>query len=127
MKVGINGMGRIGRLALRAAMCAADRQADDPYADNRLEIIHLNEHKGGAAATAHLLEFDSVQGRCRAGIAAVGESCIEIAVIVSLFRAIAKRSIFPGASLVWTWCLSAPASCSPPTHYRAILTVVPSG
>ena len=78
MKVGINGMGRIGRLALRAAMGAADRQADDPYAGNRLEIVHLNEHKGGAAATAHLLEFDSVQGRWRAGIAAVGESGIEI-------------------------------------------------
>ena len=78
MKVGINGMGRIGRLALRAAMGAADRQADDPYAENRLDIVHLNEHKGGAAATAHLLEFDSVQGRWRAGITAVGESGIEI-------------------------------------------------
>ena len=30
MKVGINGMGRIGRLALRAAMGAAERPEDDP-------------------------------------------------------------------------------------------------
>ena len=52
MKVGINGMGRIGRLALRAAMGAAERQADDPRAGNRLEVVHLNELKGGAAATA---------------------------------------------------------------------------
>ncbi|MFN5446399.1 MAG: ArsJ-associated glyceraldehyde-3-phosphate dehydrogenase [bacterium] len=68
MKVGINGMGRIGRLALRAAMGAADRQSDDPRSHNRLEIVHVNELKGGIEATAHLLEFDSVQGRWRAGI-----------------------------------------------------------
>ncbi len=77
-KVGINGMGRIGRLALRAAMGAADRQGDDPYAGNRLEVVHLNEIKGGAAATAHLLEFDSIQGRWRAGIEALDESHIRI-------------------------------------------------
>ena len=65
MKVGINGMGRIGRLALRAAMGAAERQSDDPRAGNRLEVVHLNELKGGAAATAHLLAFDSVQGKWR--------------------------------------------------------------
>ena len=78
MKVGINGMGRIGRLALRAALGAADRPADDPRADNRLEVVHVNELKGGAAATAHLLAFDSVQGRWRADIAAEGEVAIRI-------------------------------------------------
>jgi len=78
MKVGINGMGRIGRLALRAAMGAAERQSDDPRAGNRLEVVHLNELKGGAAATAHLLQFDSVQGRWRANIAAGSESAIRI-------------------------------------------------
>jgi glyceraldehyde 3-phosphate dehydrogenase len=78
MKVGINGMGRIGRLALRAAMGAAERQADDPRAGNRLEVVHLNELKGGAAATAHLLAFDSVQGRWRADIRAEGEDAIRI-------------------------------------------------
>ncbi|MEI2678574.1 MAG: glyceraldehyde 3-phosphate dehydrogenase NAD-binding domain-containing protein [Burkholderiaceae bacterium] len=66
MKVGINGMGRIGRLALRAAMGAAERQADDPRAGNRLDVVHLNEIKGGAAATAHLLAV-----RQRAGHAGV--------------------------------------------------------
>ena len=78
MKVGINGMGRIGRLALRAAMGAAERQADDPRAGNRLEVVHLNEIKGGAAATAHLLAFDSVQGKWRADIRAEGEDTIRI-------------------------------------------------
>ena len=78
MKVGINGMGRIGRLALRAAMGAAERQADDPREGNRLEVVHLNELKGGAAATAHLLAFDSVQGKWRADIRAEGEDTIRI-------------------------------------------------
>jgi glyceraldehyde 3-phosphate dehydrogenase len=78
MKVGINGMGRIGRLALRAAMGAAERPSDDPRASNRLEVVHLNELKGGAAATAHLLAFDSVQGKWRADIAAEGEDRIRI-------------------------------------------------
>ena len=78
MKVGINGMGRIGRLALRAAMGAAERQADDPRAGNRLEVVHLNELKGGAAATAHLLAFDSVQGKWRADIRAEGADTIRI-------------------------------------------------
>ena len=78
MKVGINGMGRIGRLALRAAMGAAERPSDDPRAGHRLEVLHLNELKGGAAATAHLLAFDSVQGKWRADIAAEGEARIRI-------------------------------------------------
>ena len=78
MRVGINGMGRIGRLALRAALGAAERQSDDPRAGNRLEVVHLNEIKGGAAATAHLLAFDSVQGRWRADIAAERDDCIRI-------------------------------------------------
>ena len=79
MKVGINGMGRIGRLALRAAMGAADRPEDDPRGHNRLEVAHLNELKGGAAATAHLLAYDSVQGKWKAGIEAVGDSTIRVA------------------------------------------------
>jgi glyceraldehyde 3-phosphate dehydrogenase len=78
MRVGINGMGRIGRLALRAALGAAERPADDPRAGNRLEVVHLNEIKGGAAACAHLLTFDSVQGRWRADIAAEGEAAVRI-------------------------------------------------
>ena len=68
MRVGINGMGRIGRLALRAAMGGLYRPADDPRTDNRLDIVHVNELRGGAGTTAHLLEFDSVHGRWREAI-----------------------------------------------------------
>lgn len=65
MRVGINGMGRIGRLVLRAAMGSLWRPLEDPRRDNRLDVVHVNELKGGAAATAHLLEFDSLHGRWR--------------------------------------------------------------
>ena len=78
MKVGINGMGRIGRLALRSALGAAHRQPEDPRAGNRLEVVHLNEIKGGIAATAHLLMFDTVQGKWRENIRTGGEDAIHI-------------------------------------------------
>jgi len=95
MRVGINGMGRIGRLALRAAMGAADRQPDDPNAGNRLDVVHLNEIKGGATATAHLLEFDSVQGRWRADIATEGEESIRIGSKKLGFSSHAKAADIP--------------------------------
>jgi len=78
MRVGINGMGRIGRLVLRAAMGAAERPNEDPRAGNRLDVVHVNELKGGAVATAHLLEFDSVQGRWRTAIEAEDNAAIRI-------------------------------------------------
>jgi glyceraldehyde 3-phosphate dehydrogenase len=56
-------MGRIGRLALRSALGGVFRPESDPRRSNRLEIAHVNELKGGIAATAHLLEFDSIHGR----------------------------------------------------------------
>lgn len=52
IKVGINGFGRIGRLALRAAF-------DWP----ELEFIQINDVAGDTETLAHLLAFDSVQGR----------------------------------------------------------------
>ena len=68
MKIGINGLGRIGRLVLRAALGGIPRDSKDQNADARLEIMHLNEVSGGANTTSHLLEFDSVHGRWRADI-----------------------------------------------------------
>ncbi|MDX2205418.1 MAG: ArsJ-associated glyceraldehyde-3-phosphate dehydrogenase [Hyphomicrobiaceae bacterium] len=78
MKIGINGMGRMGRLALRAAMGGVRRAEGDPRAANRLDVVHLNEVKGGAATTAHLLEFDSVHGRWHARFETDGNSGIGI-------------------------------------------------
>ena len=99
MRVGINGMGRIGRLALRAAFGAADRPNDDPRAGNRLEVVHLNELKGGAAAIAHLLEFDSVQGRWKADIAATGDGKILIADKALSFSSHATTADIPWGDL----------------------------
>lgn len=52
IRVGINGFGRIGRLALRAG-----------WGQKGLDFVHINETKGGAVTAAHLLEFDSIHGR----------------------------------------------------------------
>ena len=78
MRVGINGMGRMGRLALRAAMGGVRRISGDPRAANRLDVVHLNEIKGGAAATAHLLEFDSIHGRWHADFGVEDDRAIRI-------------------------------------------------
>jgi glyceraldehyde 3-phosphate dehydrogenase len=78
MRVGINGMGRIGRLALRAAMGGMYRPADDPRRSNALDIVHINELKGGAVTAAHLLEFDSVHGRWRENFSVESEAAIRI-------------------------------------------------
>lgn len=99
MKVGISGMGRIGRLALRAAMGAAERPADDPRAAHRLEVVHLNEIKGGIGATAHLLEFDSVQGRWRQPIAAKGDETIVIGDTRLSFSALGSPAEIPWGDL----------------------------
>lgn len=70
MAIGINGMGRMGRLALRAALGGVRRDAKDPRAESGLDIVHVNELRGGAATAAHLLEFDSVHGRWHAAFEA---------------------------------------------------------
>ncbi len=67
MRVGINGFGRIGRLAARVALggVAGDAMGDGFPA---LDIVHVNDPVGGPETAAHLLEFDSVHGRFRAPI-----------------------------------------------------------
>jgi glyceraldehyde 3-phosphate dehydrogenase len=52
IKVGINGFGRIGRLALRAA-----------YDWPEVEFVAINDPGADATTLAHLLTFDSVHGK----------------------------------------------------------------
>lgn len=67
IRIGINGFGRMGRLAARVAW-------DWP----ELDIVHINEIKGGVETAAHLLQFDSVHGRWERDICCVeGELQIE--------------------------------------------------
>jgi glyceraldehyde 3-phosphate dehydrogenase len=63
VRIGINGFGRIGRLALRAAWGQPD-----------LVISHINELKGDAPTSAHLLTFDSVHGRWRHDVRGEGNT-----------------------------------------------------
>src|SRR3990167_7483813 len=66
IKVGINGFGRIGRLALRAA-----------WGWPEFEFVQINDPAGDAATHAHLLNFDSVHGRWQHEASHAGE-CIVI-------------------------------------------------
>jgi len=54
------------------------RPPEDPRADNRLDVVHVNELKGGAGTTAHLLEFDSVHGRWRESFGAQDDRTIVV-------------------------------------------------
>jgi glyceraldehyde 3-phosphate dehydrogenase len=52
IRIGINGFGRIGRLALRAG-----------WGKPTIDFVHINDPGLNLEAAAHLLEFDSVHGR----------------------------------------------------------------
>src|SRR6056297_3023823 len=54
----LNGLGRVGKLALR------------PLLERGVEIAWINDAVGDAAMHAHLLEFDTVHGRWDAAFAA---------------------------------------------------------
>ncbi len=65
VRIGINGFGRMGRLALRAA-----------WGWDGIEIVHVNELGGDAEAAAHLLQFDSVHGQWQRQVSSDGDSLL---------------------------------------------------
>ncbi|MFN3310483.1 MAG: ArsJ-associated glyceraldehyde-3-phosphate dehydrogenase [Thermomonas sp.] len=65
LRIGINGFGRMGRLALRAA-----------WGKPGLSFVQINDPAGDAATLAHLLQFDSVHGRWDAAIASNGDALV---------------------------------------------------
>jgi glyceraldehyde 3-phosphate dehydrogenase len=65
IRIGINGFGRMGRLALRAAWSWPD-----------VEFVHINETKGGPETAAHLLSFDSVHGRWGNDVKATSDAIV---------------------------------------------------
>lgn len=65
IKVGINGFGRIGRLALRASW-------DWP----EFEFVQINDPAGDAETHAHLINFDSVHGRWHRQAGTQGDSVV---------------------------------------------------
>jgi glyceraldehyde 3-phosphate dehydrogenase len=62
IRVGINGFGRMGRLAMRAA-----------WGWPEVEFVQVNDPAGDAATLAHLLMFDSVHGRWTEEVVAAGD------------------------------------------------------
>lgn len=52
VNVAINGLGRMGKLYVRALKDRSD-----------INIVAINESHGGIETAAHLLEFDTVHGR----------------------------------------------------------------
>jgi glyceraldehyde 3-phosphate dehydrogenase len=65
LAIGINGFGRMGRLAFRVA-------CEDPA----LRVARINDPAGDAAAFAHLLNFDSVHGRWHREARAEGDMLV---------------------------------------------------
>ncbi|MDD1980611.1 ArsJ-associated glyceraldehyde-3-phosphate dehydrogenase [Pseudomonas shirazica] len=65
IKVGINGFGRIGRLALRAS-----------WGWPEFEFVQINDPAGDAETHAHLINFDSVHGRWDREAGADGDSVV---------------------------------------------------
>ena len=71
MKIGINGFGRIGRLAFRCA-----------WEHPNWDIVQINDPAGGASTWSHLINFDSIQGKwqhsaeSKGGVIVVGEQRI---------------------------------------------------
>lgn len=51
IRVGINGFGRIGRLAMRVA-----------WDSDLIKVVHVNEIAGNIESAAHLIKFDSIHG-----------------------------------------------------------------
>lgn len=68
IKVGINGFGRIGRLVMRASF-------DWP----NVEFVQINDSAGDAKTLAHLLEFDSIQGRWAHAVESIDNKSMTIA------------------------------------------------
>ncbi|MFQ6538148.1 MULTISPECIES: glyceraldehyde 3-phosphate dehydrogenase NAD-binding domain-containing protein [Aphanothece] len=67
MRVGINGFGRIGRLVCRVLRGRPG-----------IELVHINDSGGDAAAAAHLLAFDSVHGRWPTPVEPLGERGLRV-------------------------------------------------
>ncbi|MBD1566249.1 ArsJ-associated glyceraldehyde-3-phosphate dehydrogenase [Vibrio sp. S12_S33] len=87
IKVGINGFGRIGRLAMRAA-----------FDWSEIEFVQINDVAGDAKTLAHLLEFDSVQGRWQHAVNAEEEMII---INGQRIKTTQEREI---ASVDWSGC-----------------------
>ena len=93
IKIGINGFGRMGRLALRAG-----------WGSPGLEFVHINEVSGGPATAAHLLAFDSVHGRWNREVASAdAEVRVDLGEVRDPVAVVARRAVLGQQPACWTW------------------------
>ena len=98
VKVAINGFGRIGRLAFRQMFGA------EGY-----EIVAINDLTS-PEMLAHLLKYDTAQGRYDGHTVEAGEDNIVVdGKKITIYKN-PNPAELPGASWAWTLCWSAPAS-----------------
>jgi glyceraldehyde 3-phosphate dehydrogenase len=74
LRVGINGFGRMGRLTLRTAW------------GSDLQFVHINDPAGDPATLAHLLNFDSLQGRWDREATAEGDALVIDGLVIPVTR-----------------------------------------
>ena len=90
MRIGINGLGRIGRLSIRALQ-------NHPS----LELVHVNDVAGDALTHAHLLAFDSVHGHWDVPVSSDGQ---HLAIDGQLIKVTSAKTLedadFSGCDLV---------------------------
>ena len=80
IRLGINGFGRIGRLAVRGLQGHPD-----------LDVVHINDPGTDARTAAHLLEFDTVHGRFNGTVSADDDS-----IMIDGVRATVTQRSAPG-------------------------------
>jgi glyceraldehyde-3-phosphate dehydrogenase/erythrose-4-phosphate dehydrogenase len=97
VRVAINGFGRTGRMALRAAH---QTKCED------VEVVAIND-LGPVATNAHLLKYDSVHGRFP-GEVTTGDNWMDFGRGKIAVTRNATRHSYPGAISASMWCSSAP-------------------
>ena len=74
MTIGINGLGRIGRLVLKDFFGGFKRKSNN----TDINILHLNEPNCDVETLCHLLKFDSFHGKWNGSIKPIGSNKISI-------------------------------------------------
>lgn len=106
MRIGINGFGRIGRLVFRAL-----------WGRSGIDIVHVNDCAGDAAAAAHLLQFDLYMG---AGIQRFCRIQMGFLLAISQFGLAQRviRRVRRGFNPGWRCCWNVVETTSNQNHFK---------
>ena len=95
VKVAINGFGRIGRLVFRQI-----------YNMDGIDVVAINDLTS-PKVLAHLLKYDSAQGRFNEDVTAEKTTCCKRDVLKYMHSATLRK--YHGVATMWMWYWSAPA------------------